>query len=187
MQMTILNSNSRKGSPNKIKIHYGMVDYYNFYIECFKNKNIDNENNPFIIDKKLYNSIIEEYHNLIIKFIIEEGYEFKIPYELGALALRKFKPKLQINSKGKLINRLPVDIKSTMDLWKKDNKAKENKVLVRFTNKHSDGYVFTIHYFKKYKARFKNKTLYQFETVRAVKNKVKIAASSGSLDAYLLY
>jgi len=180
-------SNSRKGSSNRIKIHYGIGDYYDYYIKQFSVKGVDNESNPFVVDKNLYKKVIEAYHKEVKRLIIEEGYDFKIPYELGMLGLRKFKPTVKLDSKGNLINRLPVDLKSTMDLWKKDDNARENKVLVRFTNKHTNGYVFTVHYFKKYKARFKNKTLYSFETVRSFKKQVKALASVGAIDAYLLY
>ena len=179
--------NSRKGSSNKIKIHYGISDYYNHYMNSFELSKDDSSNNPFYVSKKDYNSIIEDFHAMIIDEIIDFNYEFKLPFDLGMLALRKFKPTLKVDENGKLINKLPVDIRSTMNLWDKNEEAKKNKVLVRYTNKHSRGYVFTIHYYKKYKARFKNKTLYSFETVRSFKEKVNKRASTGELDAYLLY
>lgn len=179
--------NSRKGIKNKIKIHYGISDYYKFYLKCFSSKSIDNSKNPFLVDKKTYSSIIQDYHSLIKEEIINNQFDFTLPYDLGMLGLRKFKPKVGIDEKGNLINKLPVNPRATRELWDKDPEAKLKKVLVRYTNKHSNGYVFTIHYFKKYKARFRNKTLYSFETVRDFKQQLKEKASLGIIDAYLLY
>lgn len=179
--------NSRKGTKNKIKIHYGINDFYKYYISCFKTKQINDSKNPFIVDKKVYTSIIEEYHDMIKEEIITNRLDYEIPFDLGMLGVRKFKPKLGIDENGKLINKLPVNPRATVELWKINPEAKAKKILVRYTNKHTNGYVFTIHYFKKYKAKFKNKTLYSFETVRGFKQKLNKKAELGIIDAYLLY
>lgn len=179
--------NSRKGVENKIKIHYGIDDYYKYYISCFKTKQIQDKKNPFIVDKKKYVAVIEDYHKLLREEIVTNRFDFELPYDLGMLGVRKFKPKLGIDDNGKLINKLPVNPRATVELWNKNPEAKEKKVLVRYTNKHTNGYVFTIHFFKKYKAKFKNKTLYSFETVRDFKQQLKKKAELGIIDAYLLY
>jgi hypothetical protein len=124
---------------------------------------------------------------MIQEEVISNRFDFDIPYDLGMLGIRKFKPKLGLDSNGKLINKLPVNPRATIELWNSNPEAKEKKVLVRYTNKHTNGYVFTIHYFKKYKAKFKNKTLYSFETVRNFKQKLKKKAELGIIEAYLLY
>ena len=103
------------------------------------------------------------------------------------IGIRKFKPRLGIDDNGKLINKLPVNPRATRELWDSDPEAKKNKVYIRYTNKHSDGYVFTIHYFKKYKAKYKNKSVYKFEPVRSFTNNLAKKAKKGMLDAYLLW
>jgi len=179
--------NSRKGIKNKIKIHYGIREYYEYYISCFKTKQLDNNKNPFLVNNKQFSQIIFDYHNMIKEEIINSQYDFEIPYDLGMIGIRKFKPKVGLDINGNLINRLPVNPRATRELWDTNPEAKAKKVLIRYTNKHSNGYVFTIHYFKKYKAKFKNKTLYSFETVRDFKKQLNKKASLGLMDAYLLY
>ena len=179
--------NSRKGIRNKIKIHYGMKDYYNHYISSYKVNDINDEDNPYIISSQTYNNIITDFNSGIVDLILEEQYDFKIPFRLGMIGIRKFKPRLGIDDNGKLINKLPVNPRATRELWDSDPEAKKNKVYIRYTNKHSDGYVFTIHYFKKYKAKYKNKSVYKFEPVRSFTNNLAKKAKKGMLDAYLLW
>lgn len=185
--VTMTMDNSRKGIKNKIKIHYGINDYYKFYLSNFKFNKLSDKENPFIVSKKIYSDVINDYHEMLRDEIINNQFDFNIPFDLGMIGIRKFKPKVGLDEKGNLINRLPVNPRATRLLWDKDPEAKAKKVLVRYTNKHTNGYVFTIHYFKKYKARFKNKTLYSFETVRDFKQQLKKQASLGIIDAYLLY
>ena len=184
--MTIMD-NSRKGKPNKIKVHYGIRDYYNHYISNFKTKQIDDDKNPYLISHILYSKIVSDFNSQIKDLIAEERYEFKIPNDLGMIAVRKFKPKVGLDKDGNLINKLPVNPRATRELWDSNPEAKKNKVFIRYTNKHSEGFVFTIHYYKKFKAKFKNKSLYKFEFVRGFKNKVSELAQKGLIDAYLLW
>jgi len=179
--------NSRKGSKNKIKVHYGMKDYYRFFISNFKNNDIADDDNPYLVDSNTFSKIISEANQMVREEILEERYDFKFPYNLGMLGIRKFKPKLGLDDNGKLVNRLPVNPRATRELWDRDEEAKKKKVLVRYTNKHSNGYVFSVHYFKKYKAKFKNKTLYKFEVVRGFKSELAKRVKQGLIDAYLLW
>lgn len=179
--------NSRKGVANKIKIHFGIRDYFNYYSSNYKSSHVKKESNPYLISQQLYSEIVSDYNSQIKDKIVEDRYEYKIPYDLGMIALRKFKPKIGLDKDGNLINKLPVNPRATRELWDANPDAKANKVFVRYTNKHSDGYVFTIHYYKKYKAKFKNKTLYDFQFVREFKNHVSKMAQKGLIDAYLLY
>lgn len=179
--------NSRKGRKNRIKVHFGMKDYYNHYISGYRSKDIKDEDNPYFITSQEYNKIITEFNNGIVDLILEEQYDFKIPFHLGLIGIRKFKPKLGLDSNGNLINKLPVNPRATRELWDSDPVAKEKKIFVRYTNKHSDGYVFTIHYYKKYKAKFKNKSVYKFDPVRRFTNELTKKIKQGMIDAYLLY
>ena len=61
--------NSRKGIRNKIKIHYGMKDYYNHYISSYKVNDINDEDNPYIISSQTYNNIITDFNSGIVDLI----------------------------------------------------------------------------------------------------------------------
>lgn len=178
--------NSRKGIKNKVKVHYGMNDYYKHYISSYRSKDISDENNPYYISSQQYNKIITEFNSNIINLILEDQYDFKIPYQLGMIGIRKFKPILKLDEKGNLINKLPVNPRATRELWDSDPESKKKKVFVRYTNKHSDGYVFTIRYYKNKHAKYKNKTIYKFDMVRNVTNELAKRIKRGSIDAYLL-
>lgn len=167
--------NSRKGKKNKIKHGYGIGDYYNFYKE--------NYDNP--VDKKLYRKIIKDYHQQLYTEIIEHAYDFKLPFRLGVLCLRKYKPKLELRSDNKLINNNPPDFKKTKELWERDPEAKKNRVIVRHLNRHSNGFVFTFKYFKQ-TANYKNQTVFQFEPVRKVKQYINKCIKNFKIDAIKL-
>lgn len=166
--------NSRKGKKNKVRPGYGINDYYNFFKKKSKHD----------IPKDKFRKILKEFNEAMIKEIVLENYEFKLPYRLGTLGLRKFKPKLQLDKDNKLINHNPPDFKKTRELWEKDPIAREKKILVRHLNKHTNGYIFEIRYFTK-NALFKNKTSYKFTPVRKVNQFINKATRNYNIDALI--
>ena len=170
-------NNSRKGKKNKVKPGFGIRDYYNFYKKRYESKRHS-------IEYKRYKNIMSDFNQLIIEEIVFKNYEFKLPYRLGILELRKLKPEVKIKN-GKIINRNPIDIRSTMNLWEQDNSAKENKILIRYTNKHTNGYIFFIKYYKS-SAHYKNKSAYTFEIFRKVNNLITKAVKEYNIDTYII-
>ena len=170
-------NNSRKGSKNRVKPGYGIRDYYKFYCKEYDYKGYE-------VDYKDYKNIISEFNQAILELIIYENLEFTLPYRLGSLALRKLKPEITENN-GVIINRNPINIKATMDLWDQNEEAREKKIKIRFTNKHSKGYVFFLHYFKG-TANYKNKSVYQFIKFRKVKAQINKAVKEYNIDTYII-
>lgn len=170
-------NNSRKGSKNKVRPGYGIRDYYKYYCNKYSSENHQ-------IEYKKYKSIIDEFNQTILELIIYENLEFTIPYRLGALALRKLKPTVE-EKNGVIINKNPINIKATMDLWDINEEAREKKVKIRFTNKHTKGYVFFLHYFKG-PANYKNKSVYQFIEFRKVKQQINKAVTEYNIDTYII-
>lgn len=166
---------SRKGKGNKIQLDYGMSDYYKFYIGKY---NTD-------ITSKEYNSIVSDFNKEIASYITDDVMDFTIPFQLGVLGIRKYKPKFSIEPDGKITNKLPVNPIETAKLWEKDPAAKAKKTLVRYTNKHSNGYVFSLYYFKT-KAKFKNKQVYGLIPKRSLKRRVARNVKENLIDAFLL-
>lgn len=141
----------------KDNVPYGMKDYYNFFCK----------ENPYItISKKQFHNIISEFNKLVAKSLIED-LSIKLPNRLGDIEIVKTKRKAYISKDGKLKNNIPIDWKATNLLWEKDPKMKKNKVLIRFSNVNTDGYVFRIYYNKR-NAIYKNKTIYFFKPVRSL-------------------
>lgn len=166
---------SRKGKKNKITIDYGIADYYKYYKKKYKSE----------ISSAKYNTIVSEFNQAIANLITDEQFEFNIPFNLGILCVRKTKPKLQVNENGTVINKLPINPVETAKLWASNPEAKERKIYVRYTNKHSNGYMFSL-YFVKGKARFKNKQAYTLTCKRSLKRRLSQNIKEGTVDAYLI-
>ena len=98
----------------------------------------------------------------------------------------KQKREVYINDNGKVINTNPVDWKATNHLWETNEKAKENKILIRHTNRHTGGYVFSVYYNKK-TAKYKNKKVYFFKPIREVSRSINKRIVDYSKDKYDTY
>lgn len=179
---------SRKGIKNKNKADYGIPDYYKYY----KSRYMDNDNSrsfltqaDYNVSKTEYNSIISEFNTEIKRLIIDESYDYKLPVNMGIIGLRKYKPKIKIEDGKITTNKLPINPRATRALWDENPEAKEKKIYIRYTNKHTDGYVFTVKHFRS-SARFKNKTIYKFEFLRPFCREVSERAKENSIDAFIL-
>ena len=123
---------------------------------------------------KLYKDVCYRYNSALSKAIIELSFEFKIPYRLGTLRIRKNKQKFKIID-GKLKPR-----KSMIDwyntryvLWKRlypgktlsELKQIPDKPLVMFTNEHSNGEIMRWYWDKRY-TKVPNCRSYMFKPVK---------------------
>lgn len=163
---------------HRIKADYGISNYYKFYKQKYDQD----------VTSTLFNKILTEYNTGIIDLVIENNLAFYMPFLGLELFIKKDKRKPRIVN-GKLINNVPVDWQATNKLWDKDEEAKEKKILVRFTNSHTSGYVFRI-YCKKFKARIKNKHLYKFKPSRRFQRTLSARIKDpdkDNFDAFLLY
>lgn len=128
----------------RVRKTYTKEDVYKYY----KNSEWYNQ----AISKKLYNEIIEEFFKLCTDEMITKGVSLTMPFYLGSIKIIKTKLKPKLNSDGTPnLKVIPVNYKATLELWKKlypdiknrkDYKKIKNKPLVRFINKHTDGYIF---------------------------------------------
>jgi hypothetical protein len=167
-----------KRGKNKIPTDYGMKDYYNFYSEKY------NSNMP----RTKYNKIISDINQGIIDLMLNEGFEFKIPHINSTIMIKKDKRTPRIVN-GKVINPSPVDWVTTRKLWESDPEAEEKKILVRYVNSHTSGYVFRI-YLKKFGATFKNRSVYKFKASRKFQRELTARINDENkdrFDTYLLY
>lgn len=163
---------------HKNKADYSMPDYYKFYTDNY-NKDIS---------RKTFNKIITEYNEGIIDLIINDNIDFLLPHLMFEITIRKVKRKPKIIN-GKLISNIPIDWKKTNELWENDKEAKEKKLLVRYNNSHTSGYVYRI-YLKKFKGKVKNKTYYKFQPSRMFKRSLSKRIKDDdkdNFDSFLLY
>lgn len=163
---------------HKNKTDYGMSDYCAFYKKEYNSK----------INRSLYNNIITDFNNSVRKLIINEELNFYAPHIGIELSIRKDKRKPRIVD-GKLINNIPVDWKATNELWNKDSEAKEKKLLVRYNNSHTSGYVYRL-YLNKFKSKMKNKNYFKFRTNRIFQRMLSKRIKDPNkemFDSFLLY
>jgi len=142
-------------SSKKIPVEYGMKDYYKFYIK----------NYPYKVSRKIYNEVISELHKFIVDEIIDKADDFMLPHRTGYITVVKIKKGVKLLADNTVINNSPPDWKSTNELWEKDPEAAEKKIIVRYKNTHTNGYVYTIKH-TKYNAIFKNKNVSSFKAAR---------------------
>lgn len=148
-------------TEGKIKVHYGMNDYYKYYCKDHKNP----------VSKIQFNKIITTFNEKIVDLIINENLEYT-PVSLQMnLCIRKTKRVPKIKN-GKLINTSPIDWKTTNQLWLDDKEAKDKKILIKFLNNHSSKNVFRIKLLKSGNS-YLNKKLYRFKACRFFQRSLK--------------
>lgn len=122
----------------KKELLYTTSDFYSEYKESRKDF-------PVEISKAQYNAILKDFFKELATAIIQKRYQFKIPYKMGFILIRK--------------NRVSPQ-KKAID-WKR---TKEEGKIVRHNNLHTDGYCFRWSWRKNNSyCSFKNSRFYTFE------------------------
>jgi hypothetical protein len=113
--------------------------------------------NSRMVDYKTYCSVIREFNNKLAEALINEALEFTMPYRLGKLRIKKFKQNIRLDVNGDIDKKnMPVDWKSTKELWKKEYPGKtmeeirkiEGKKRIFHLNEHTSGYRCKLHWDK---------------------------------------
>lgn len=151
-----------------ITITHTLKDAYKFY----KNKCIDGNSVYVSFDK--YKEVCYEYNLRVSDAIIKQSFEFKIPYKLGILRIKKNKQKFKIIEGRLKPKRAMIDWFNTRYvLWKRlypnktlaELKEIKDKPLVMFTNEHSNGEIMRWYWDKRYN-KVKHKKAYLFKPVK---------------------
>lgn len=143
-----------KRTEGKIKTDYGIKDYYKFY----KDKSKD----P--VDMKRFHKVISEFNKKIVDSIINEGLEFTPVASQICFTVRKLTKKIEIVN-NKVVNKNPVDWKTTLQLWKDNDEAKKKKLIIKHLNNHTSKYIFRIKMIK-CGYSYTNKKYYRFKPCR---------------------
>lgn len=158
---------------HKISNSYGVYDAYK-YIR--KNKWFDIGQS--ITEHQFY-SIIRGINNLLADSMLE-GKDIHLPNKMGVLEVRKYDAKISFVD-GKLKTNLPVDWDKTLKLWSEDEKAYEERTLIKMEEKE----IFKV-YYNKFRADYNNKSFYEFAINRDLKKRLKQRIKSGNFDAFKL-
>jgi len=130
------------------------------------------EDNPDIA-KRLYLDVAYDITQTISDMIIRESFEFRIPFKLGFLRIRKKIPKLYIKDGRIDVNKNIIDWEATLRYWKetypgktrKELKDIKDKGIIFQRNPHTNGEVMSF-YWDKFTCGIKNITVYTFDPVK---------------------
>lgn len=175
-----------KRNKSNIEVHYGIGDFYQFYLK----------ESQAPVDKQIFNSIIKELNLAVSNAMIYKGYEFRFPNLRFTLAIVKKKHKAKFDENGNPIMKwLYVDYQETKKLWAKlyPDKTEEEILQIKDRprvfnrNKHTNGYTYKW-YFNKFPSNCTNKSAYYFETTRTNKrNLAKYIKDEDFKDVFYEY
>jgi len=153
---------------------YGIRDAFKFY----KTK----RNSEVNITASEFSSICKDFNKRVSNLIIYENFSFLLPFRMGRIRIRKYKPKTYIQEDGSLDkSRLRPDWKATKKLWEQNPKAKEDKKLVFHLNDHTNGYQHRW-FWEKLTSNVKNNSAYSFLPSRNNKRTLATVLKDEDLD-----
>lgn len=125
------------------------------------------------LDRKRYVKICHAINKKLSKKIIEESFQFKIPFRLGTLYIKKNKLKITIRDGKIQKNKMIIDWDATWKYWlneypgltRNEIRALPDKVVIYQTNDHSNGYIMGWYWDKK-GSNFSNRSVYKFRTTK---------------------
>lgn len=127
------------------------------------------------ITEKQFYAIIRRLNEEIARQLLE-GRKISLPAKFGWLFISKRENTVYLKD-GKIKSTYPVDWKSTLELWKDSEEARQDKTLIRYKNQ----YTYKITY-NKYKATYNNKIFYMFSPMRELKVRLKEKINNQELD-----
>ena len=121
------------------------------------------------IKPKKYGDVLKDLNESIIRLIVLENFEYRLPFSLGKISMVQKKVKFKLDSDGNLNTKnLSVDFKATKELWSNDIAARESKQLIFHTNEHTNGCRMAFWWSKK-GVKCQGLDVYYFTPCRAMK------------------
>lgn len=134
--------------------NYGIRDAYKFYRKKYNSENT--------INSSEFSAICKNFNKKVSNLIMYENFSFLLPFRLGRIRIRKYKPKTYIQKDGTLDkSRLRPDWQATNKLWFNNPQAKKEKKLVFHLNNHTDGFQHRW-FWEKLTSNVKNNSAYSF-------------------------
>ena len=166
--------NQIESREHKVKCNYGLPQYYKAYKKNSKDPK----------SSKVYSAVLKDYLNANRNAVFNFGYIYVLPQRMGRIEIRKNKAEVKIDKNGKIINKLAPNWQATKRLWAENKEAKKKKIVIKYTNEHTDGYIFRPRYIKN-TANYKNKSIYRMQVNREMRRNTNSAIMNKRLDAFL--
>jgi len=163
----------------KYNIDYNIDDIYKHYHA----KQI--KNNKPVTEKIIFKKIINYFNKEICRNIVEKSVEYRLPYRLGYLRIRKHKTRLIVSPDGKLkTNHMYPNWEATKNLWKNNEEARKNKKIVFHTNDHTNKFYYKW-YWDKRACNIRNSSVYSIIMSRTNKRLIaKAIKNNDKIDYY---
>lgn len=124
-------------SKNKHEVDFGIFDVYTFYVK--------KTGNPYNLTRVQFKNIWKQFIQKVWTEIIENKFVFRMPYSLGSIYIKGYKPKIKIEKDGKVnMRHIAMDFKKSIEYWK-ENPEDGKRVIYNF-NDHTDGYLMKIYW-----------------------------------------
>jgi len=158
---------------HKIKITKGLWDSYKDFRQKYK---LIYPN----VDRKTYVTLCHVINTALSDKIIKESFDFKMPFRLGSISIKKSKSTIHVKN-GKLEkNKLIPDWANTWKYWMNEYPGKtrkeineiKDKVVIYNMNDHTNGYVMRWKWDKS-TCNLPNHTVYQFKPTK--RNRLALA------------
>lgn len=167
------------GHPKKRDDKYiSIPEFYKEYVKLCKAENIK----PY--SKKTFNLFHSKLNLEIRNKIIYEGFDWDLPYNLGSIAIYKYKRKLRKKEDGTY--NLPINQRRTAELRKTDPNAKP----VYFLNSHTGGFKVKIIWRRRENNSIRHLAFYGFATCKPFRYAVTKAVTDPTqriIDNYLIF
>lgn len=159
--------------PRKHKIS-NSIGVYQMYKFIRKNKWLD-IGGP--ISEHDFYSIVRTVNNYLAD-LLSKGHDINLPCQMGRLEIRKYDAKITLQE-GRIVTNLPIDWDRTLKLWSEDEEAYKEKTLIKMEEKE----IFSI-YYNRTKAKYENKSFFQFQPNRQLKQILKRNIKLGRIDSF---
>lgn len=171
-----INDIIKKRTKGKFLTDIKTKDLYNYYMESItpiESIKGGKTRGKYDITQQEYSAIIKDINLAIVKLVILENFEFKIPCNLGTFSVRQAPVRYKLKEDGELNTKiLTADFKATRELWLKNEEARKAKKLIFHTNEHTNGNRMTYWWSKK-GAKASGIAVYYFQACRQVKRLLK--------------
>lgn len=160
-----------KERHHKVSNSYGSKDAFHFY------RKIKPDDSKYVLTDCQYLRIIRLINNRL-RDSLKQGEDIILPERMGRLEVRKRAITKEFKN-GKLKLTSPVDWNATLKLWYDSPICKNKKQLVR----QDVDFIFRVLY-NVNKAKYENKTFYEFYTNRDIKLGLKNNIKLNKIDAF---
>lgn len=145
------------------KITKTIHDLYKFYKEITKDP----------LSERLFKDIVYDINKEVSDLVISRSFEYRLPYRLGYLRIKKRKLRLKIKNGRIDVNKNMVDWKSTFDYWQDKYGTRDRKVLrdikdkkrIYQLNEHTNGDIMKW-FWDKHLCNVPNSSVYKFKPVK---------------------